>query len=88
MQTTNSALGLRVGQTAEDYVPVGRLRTYELFIFGVVSLVDDTLWRLVLAALLELPQRPCIVLAGDVGQLQPLGRAGRLQGMVEHAPVE
>ncbi len=35
-----------------------------------------------------MPQRPVIVLAGDVGQLQPLGDYGWLQSIAEHGDIE
>ena len=72
VQTIHSLFGIAVGQELASYVPPGRLRSYDVFYFEEISLIDDALWALISRALNEPPQRPVIVLAGDFRQLQPL----------------
>ena len=88
VQTIHSLFGIAIGQQLASYAPPGRLRSYDVFYFEEISLIDDGLWALVSRALNELPQKPVIVLAGDFGQIQPLGASGQLQRIAEHAAVE
>ncbi len=88
VHTIHSLFNVALKQEPAAYMPPGRLRSYGVFYFEEISLIDYFLWALALRALNELPQRPVIVLAGDFGQLQPPGDSGRLQRIAEHGDIE
>ncbi len=88
VQTIHCLFNVALKQDPAAYMPPGRRRSDDAFHFEEISLIGGFLWALVLRALYELPQRPVIVLAGDFGQLQPLGDSGRLQCIAEHGDIE
>ena len=67
----------------EQYVPPGRLRSYDLIIFDEVSQIDAHVWRLLQTALAELYPQPFIVFVGDFQQLQPVDGLPQLQTDME-----
>ena len=60
----------------DKHNPPSRLRRYEVFIIDEVGFLDDLIGEIVVRAILELPQKPLVVLVGDLKQMQPI-RGGR-----------
>jgi hypothetical protein len=48
------------------------LRQFDLFILDESSQIDDDVFQLLFFAILEMPHKPFVVLAGDFSQLQPV----------------
>ncbi|CAE7621665.1 Usp17lc [Symbiodinium sp. CCMP2592] len=63
----------------EQYVPPGRLRSYDLIIFDEISQIDAHVWKILQTALAELYPQPFIVFVGDFQQLQPILGVHQLQ---------
>jgi hypothetical protein len=57
---------------ASTYDAPGRLRQFDLFILDESSQIDDDVFQLLIFAILEMPHKPFVVLAGDFSQLQPV----------------
>jgi nucleoside-triphosphatase THEP1 len=55
----------------EQYVPPGRLRTFDLIIYDEVSQLEASVWNMVKVAIEELNPHPFVCLVGDFKQLQP-----------------
>ena len=55
----------------EQYIPPGRLRTFDLIIYDEVSQLEDEVWQKVELAIKELNPHPYVCLVGDFKQLQP-----------------
>ncbi|CAE8634707.1 unnamed protein product [Polarella glacialis] len=55
----------------EQYIPPGRLRSFDLIIYDEVSQLQDEVWRQVRTAIVELNPHPFICFVGDFKQLQP-----------------
>jgi hypothetical protein len=55
----------------EQYVPPGRLRTFDLIIYDEVSQLEDSVWQKVRTAIVELNPHPFVCFVGDFKQLQP-----------------
>ena len=47
-----------------------------------VSQLDDHIFEILIQVLLELPQRPLVVFAGDLSQLQPVGSGGLIRSFL------
>ncbi len=64
----------KIGRTVDcdKYNPPSRLRRYELFIIDEVGFLDNDVGRVLIRAILELPQKPLVVFVGDLSQLQPI----------------
>ena len=63
----------------EQYVPPGRLRSYDLIIFDEISQIDAHVWRILQTALAELHPQPFLVFVADFQQLQPIEGIHQLQ---------
>ena len=67
----------------EQYVPLGRLRHYDLIIFDEISQQDPMVWNRVRIALAELTPGPFVAFVGDFQQLQPASGKSTLQTTFE-----
>ena len=76
-ETIHSAWSIgREVDTIDKHNPPSRLRRYEVFIIDEVGFLDNLVAEILIRAILELPQKPLVVLVGDLAQLQPI-RGGR-----------
>ena len=72
IETLHSAFAIRRGADASTYDAPSRLRQFDLFIIDEVSQVEDSVFQLLLMAIMEMSHKPFMVLAGDFSQLQPV----------------
>ena len=70
METIHAAFKV-VRDADAQYIPPGRLRTFDLIILDEVSQIDAAVWNCLKIALGELRPLPFIVFVGDFQQLQP-----------------
>ena len=85
VETIHSAWQIARKADAHTHNPPSRLRRYELIILDEVSQLDNVVFRILLKAILELPQKPLVVFVGDLCQLQPV--IVRKQTALIHGPV-
>ena len=71
-ETIHSARKIGRSVDCDKYNPPSRLRRYELFIIDEVGFLDNDVGRVLIRAILELPQKPLVVFVGDLSQLQPI----------------
>ena len=55
----------------EQYIPPGRLRTFDLIVYEEISQLEDTVWQQVRTAVTELNPHPFVSFVGNFKQLQP-----------------
>ena len=76
IETLHSAFCVARRADAKTYAPPGRLRHFDLIIIDEGSQVENLVWRKLLMAILELPQKPFVAIAADFQQLQPVTGGG------------
>ena len=69
----------------EQYIPPGRLRTFDLIVYDEVSQLEDDVWTKVRSALRELRPHPFVMFVGDFKQLQPVQGDPLLQTQMAEA---
>ena len=82
METIHAAFKV-VRDADAQYIPPGRLRTFDLIILDEVSQIDAAVWNCLKIALGELRPLPFIVFVGDFQQLQPIVGRPLLQQNLE-----
>ncbi|CAK0795801.1 unnamed protein product, partial [Prorocentrum cordatum] len=76
VETIHSAWRVLRDYDRKTYSPPTRLTQYDAVFIDEVSQLDDHIFEILLQVLPELPQRPLVVFAGDLSQLQPVGSGG------------
>ncbi|CAE8643932.1 unnamed protein product, partial [Polarella glacialis] len=67
----------------QQYIPPGRLRTFDLIIYDEVSQLEQSVWEQVRTAIVELNPHPFICFVGDFQQLQPARGEPELKNTLE-----
>ena len=83
VETLHSAFVIR--READDvvqYAPPTRLRRYDIFLIDEASQVEDEVFKKVIVAIRELPQRPMVCIAADMQQLRPVGSGGMMRSLL------
>ena len=81
-ETIHSAWRISRKVDAATYNPPSRLRAYDLIFIDEAPQIDDRVWTVLWRAILELPQKPLVVIAGDLAQLEPIHGGKLLRNFV------
>jgi len=81
-ETIHSAWKIGRDVDCDKHNPPSRLRRYELFIIDEVGFLDDKVGKILIRAILELPQKPLVVFVGDLSQLQPIHGGDYMRGIL------
>ena len=86
-ETIHSAWKIGRVVDCDKYNPPSRLRRYELFIIDEVGFLDNDVGRVLIRAILELPQKPLVVFVGDLSQLQPIRGGEYMRNLLAAMPT-
>ena len=81
-ETIHSAWRISRKADAGTHNPPSRLRTYDVIFIDEASQLENAVFVILLKAILELPQKPLVIIVGDFSQLQPIRGGGTLYKFV------
>jgi len=89
IETVHSGFAIRrQADEVVQYAPPTRLRKYDIIFIDEASQIDDDIFKKIIIALRELPQKPVIVIAHDMKQLRPIGSGRMMASMLSRIKTQ